>query len=67
MALMILDSCIVCGKCEYRCPTDSIDLGDDHFEIDPNTCVECEGFHDEPQCQMVCPVDCIVSYIPEKS
>ncbi|MFN6092455.1 MAG: ferredoxin, partial [Bacteroidota bacterium] len=23
-------------------------------------CTECVGFHDEPQCASVCPVDCCV-------
>ncbi len=23
-------------------------------------CTECKGFHDEPQCASVCPVDCCV-------
>ena len=23
-----------------------------------NKCTECVGFHDEPQCAAVCPVDC---------
>ncbi|HNC66625.1 MAG TPA: ferredoxin, partial [Thauera aminoaromatica] len=27
--------------------------------IDPNKCTECVGHFDEPQCQQVCPVDCI--------
>ena len=24
----------------------------------PDKCTECKGFHDEPQCAAVCPVDC---------
>ena len=28
--------------------------------IVPNKCTECKGFHDEPQCAAVCPVDCCV-------
>jgi ferredoxin len=27
--------------------------------IDPNKCTECVGHFDEPQCQQVCPVECI--------
>ena len=27
--------------------------------IDPNLCTQCVGHYDEPQCQQVCPVDCI--------
>ncbi len=26
----------------------------------PDKCTECTGFHDEPQCAAVCPVDCCV-------
>jgi ferredoxin len=26
----------------------------------PDKCTECKGFHDEPQCAAVCPVDCCV-------
>ena len=29
------------------------------YEINPNLCTECVGHYDEPQCQQVCPVDCI--------
>ncbi len=59
MAMMILDDCIACGACLTECPTESISEGDIYI-IDPDTCVECEGHFDEPQCVSVCPVDCIV-------
>jgi len=32
----------------------------DAYYITPNKCTECQGFHDEPQCAAVCPVDCCV-------
>ncbi|MBK7104164.1 MAG: 4Fe-4S dicluster domain-containing protein [Ignavibacteriae bacterium] len=32
----------------------------DYFYIVPDKCTECKGFHDEPQCAAVCPVDCCV-------
>ena len=32
----------------------------DHYYIVPDKCTECVGFHDEPQCASVCPVDCCV-------
>lgn len=32
----------------------------DYFFIVPDKCTECVGFHDEPQCAAVCPVDCCV-------
>ncbi|MDX8390538.1 MAG: YfhL family 4Fe-4S dicluster ferredoxin [Mariprofundaceae bacterium] len=59
MALMITDECINCAVCEPECPNEAIFEGDDIFEIDPNKCTECVGHFDEPQCRMVCPVDCI--------
>jgi ferredoxin len=31
-----------------------------NFSIVPDKCTECVGFHDEPQCAAVCPVDCCV-------
>lgn len=32
----------------------------DLYYIVPDKCTECVGFHDEPQCAAVCPVDCCV-------
>ncbi len=32
----------------------------DVFYIVPDKCTECKGFHDEPQCAAVCPVDVCV-------
>ncbi len=32
----------------------------DTYYITPNKCTECQGFHEEPQCAAVCPVDCCV-------
>lgn len=33
----------------------------DYFYIVSDKCTECKGFHDEPQCASVCPVDCCVA------
>lgn len=33
---------------------------DELYYIVPDKCTECKGFHDEPQCAAVCPVDCCV-------
>ena len=33
-------------------------LSTDIYYITPNKCTECQGFHEEPQCASVCPVDC---------
>jgi len=32
----------------------------DVYYIAHSKCTECVGFHDEPQCAAVCPVDCCV-------
>ena len=56
---MITDDCINCTVCEPECPNTAIFEGEEIFEIDPGLCTECIGHFDEPQCQMVCPVDCI--------
>ena len=32
----------------------------DLYYIVSDKCTECVGFHDEPQCAAVCPVDCCV-------
>lgn len=35
-------------------------LTSDTYYIVPDKCTECQGFHEEPQCASVCPVDCCV-------
>lgn len=32
----------------------------DVYYITSDKCTECVGFHDEPQCAAVCPVDCCI-------
>jgi ferredoxin len=59
MALKITDECINCDVCEPECPNGAISQGIEIYVIDPNKCTECVGHFDEPQCQLVCPVDCI--------
>ncbi len=59
MALLITDECINCDVCEPACPNDAISEGDDIYVIDPDLCTECVGHFDEPQCVVICPVDCI--------
>ena len=44
-------------------------FSNDFFYIVPDKCTECVGFHDEPQCAAVCPVDCCVpdpSHVEDK-
>ncbi len=59
MALIITDECINCDVCEPACPNQAIYQGEVIYEIDPARCTECVGHFSEPQCQIVCPVDCI--------
>jgi ferredoxin len=59
MSLIITDECINCDVCEPECPNEAITPGDEIYEIDPKKCTECIGHYDEPQCVLVCPVDCI--------
>lgn len=35
-------------------------ISDEVYYIAPDKCTECMGFHEEPQCAAVCPVDCCV-------
>ena len=34
-------------------------MGAEFYEINPERCTECVGHFDEPQCALLCPVDCI--------
>ena len=35
-------------------------VSDEVYFIVPDKCTECKGFHEEPQCAAVCPVDCCI-------
>jgi ferredoxin len=59
MALMITDECINCDVCEPECPNEAIFQGEEIYEVDAGKCTECIGHFDNPQCQEVCPVECI--------
>ncbi len=59
MSLKILDTCINCDVCEPVCPNRAISQGETVYVIDPALCTECVGHFDEPQCVVVCPVECI--------
>lgn len=61
MALMIQEDCTACDVCVLECPNDAISENDGVlYVIDGENCTECVGHHDEPQCQLVCPAECIV-------
>lgn len=59
MALMITNECINCDVCEPACPNQAISMGEDYYVINPDRCTECVGHFEVPQCQLVCPVNCI--------
>lgn len=40
--------------------TDHEPISDEVYFIVPDKCTECQGFHEEPQCAAVCPVDCCI-------
>lgn len=60
MALLITDQCVNCDVCEPVCPNRAISAGKAIYEIAPSRCTECVGHFEEPQCVIVCPVDCII-------
>ena len=43
---------------KYDADAEQEPINDEVYFIVPDKCTECEGFHDEPQCAAVCPVDC---------
>jgi len=59
MALKITDQCINCDVCEPECPNGAISMGPEIYVIDWTRCTQCVGHFEKPQCQEVCPVDCI--------
>jgi len=44
----------------YEAESEQEPVDMDVYYIVPDKCTECQGFHDEPQCAAVCPVDCCV-------
>jgi glutamate synthase domain-containing protein 2 len=42
--------CVFCGTCEIVCPTDAIEIVEDHAEIDKSRCIMCGS------CTAACPV-----------
>jgi ferredoxin len=59
MALWITDQCVNCDVCEPVCPNRAISMGSKIYEIAFHRCTECVGHYEEPQCVLVCPVECI--------
>jgi len=59
MALRISDDCSACDACVDACPNNAISAANPYYIIDPLRCTECVGVEDEPQCKLVCSVECI--------
>lgn len=53
-SLTLIDGTTVDATAEHE------PIEEDYYFIVPDKCTECEGFHEEPQCAAVCPVDCCV-------
>jgi ferredoxin len=60
MSLLITDECINCDVCEPVCPNKAISQGELIYTISRDKCTECVGHFNEPQCVVVCPVNCII-------
>ncbi|MGV6846264.1 MAG: 4Fe-4S binding protein [Lutibacter sp.] len=45
---------------KYEADAQQEPLEDDFYFIVTDKCTECKGFHEEPQCAAVCPVDCCI-------
>lgn len=60
MALKITELCFNCDVCEPECPNNAIYMGESIYGINPSLCTQCVGHFDTPQCQEVCPVECII-------
>ncbi|MCK6579821.1 MAG: 4Fe-4S binding protein [Anaerolineae bacterium] len=64
MSYMITSECINCSACEMECPVRAITAGPSQYVINPNVCIECQGYYPEARCKWACPVDACV---PERS
>ena len=54
------DEIVVPNGTAFHANKDQEPIDDEIYYIVPDKCTECKGFHDEPQCAAVCPVDCCV-------
>ncbi|MEK6154172.1 4Fe-4S dicluster domain-containing protein [Flavobacteriaceae bacterium 3-367] len=53
------DVVLLDGK-EVNADDVQVPISDEIYYIAPDKCTECMGFHEEPQCAAVCPVDCCI-------
>lgn len=64
MSYMITAECINCSACEMECPVRAISPDASQYIIDPDVCIECEGYFPVARCKWVCPVNACV---PERT
>ncbi len=64
MAYMITAECVNCSACEAECPVRAITAHADQYVIDPDICVDCEGYFEGARCKWACPVNACV---PERA
>ena len=64
MSFMITAECINCSACELECPVRAIEPGPSKYIIDPDVCIDCEGYFPEARCKWACPVNACV---PERT
>lgn len=60
MAYMITAECVNCSACEQECPVQAITAAADQYVVDPDVCVDCEGYFEEARCKWACPVNACV-------
>lgn len=54
----VTGSYVLEGGNEVAVDAEQAPVMEDFYFIVPDKCTECMGFHEEPQCAAVCPVDC---------
>lgn len=60
MSHMITAECVNCSACERECPVQAIRAEADQYVIDPDICVDCEGYFNIARCKWACPVNACV-------
>lgn len=60
MSYMITAQCINCNACLMDCPVNAISPGLSQYVIDPDVCIDCEGYYPVSRCLDVCPVGACV-------
>ncbi|MGB5773028.1 MAG: transcriptional regulator, partial [Crocosphaera sp.] len=56
MSYTISESCPSCNNCNINCPTNAIHKENGEYWIDQELCNNCQGYYDEPQCIVQCPI-----------